>query len=215
VTAPLPSPSAAPQYRFNSPEAEHTRDYLLPRVSSILARRKPTTLIEIGCGNGGTAAWLQAKGWSVTAIDTSESGIAIGRAAHPEVRFELMSAYDDLRSAFGAFDVVVSLEVIEHLYDPRAFARNAFGSLKEGGLLVLSTPYHGYLKNLALALTGAMDAHFTALWECGHIKFWSIRTLGQLLREEGFEGLEFHRVGRIPVLAKSMVVSAIKPRRTA
>jgi hypothetical protein len=39
----------------------------------------------------------------------------------------------------------------------------------------VSTPYHGYHKNLGLALSGKMDAHFTALWEGGHIKFFSIR----------------------------------------
>ena len=69
-------------------------------------------------------------------------------------------------------------------------------------------PYHGYWKNLALALTGRMDAHFTAMWDHGHIKFWSIATLGELLREAGFADLRFERVGRIPALAKSMIAVA-------
>ena len=42
---------------------------------------------------------------------------------------------------------------------------------------MLSTPYHGYLKNLALAVSGRMDRHFTALHVGGHIKFFSIETL--------------------------------------
>jgi predicted HicB family RNase H-like nuclease len=57
-----------------------------------------------------------------------------------------------------------------------------------GRFTVISTPYHGYWKNLMLALTGKMDAHFTALWDHGHIKFWSMRTLGELLREGGVRG---------------------------
>jgi 2-polyprenyl-6-hydroxyphenyl methylase/3-demethylubiquinone-9 3-methyltransferase len=73
---------------------------------------------------------------------------------------------------------------------------------------VLTTPYHGYLKNLALAVTGAMDAHFTALWDGGHIKFWSYRTLRQLLQEFGFGHCEFRGAGRWPALWKSMVVTA-------
>jgi 2-polyprenyl-6-hydroxyphenyl methylase/3-demethylubiquinone-9 3-methyltransferase len=202
---------AAPEYYYHSPEAGHTSGYLLPSVARALSGVAAGMVLEAGCGNGGTAAWLRSRGWSVTAIHTSESGVGIARNQYPGIRFEVMSVYEDLGGTFGAFDAVVSLEVIEHLYDPRAFAKNVFAALKPGGVLVLSTPYHGYLKNLALALTGAMDAHFTALWPNGHIKFWSMRTLGQLLREAGFENIEFDRVGRIPPLAKSMVVRARKP----
>lgn len=70
---------------------------------------------------------------------------------------------------------------------------------------IISTPYHGYLKNLALAATGKMNAHFTALWDHGHIKFWSIPTLTQLLRERGFTNIRSRCVGRIPAIARSMI----------
>jgi len=50
-----------------------------------------------------------------------------------------------------------------------------------------------------------MDNHFTALWDHGHIKFWSFRTLRILLEEAGFKNISFHRVGRIPIIAKSMI----------
>jgi 2-polyprenyl-6-hydroxyphenyl methylase/3-demethylubiquinone-9 3-methyltransferase len=82
--------------------------------------------------------------------------------------------------------------------------------VEPGGIAVASTPYHGYVKNVALAVTGKLDAHFTALWDHGHIKFWSFKTLGKLLKDAGFRGVEFHRVGRIPMLAKSMIAVATK-----
>ena len=94
---------------------------------------------------------------------------------------------------------------------PRQYARCVFDLLEPGGVAVLSTPYHGYWKNLALAVTGKMDAHFTALWDYGHIKFWSIKTLTELLSEAGFEVVRFHRVGRVPLLAKSMIAVARRP----
>ena len=59
-----------------------------------------------------------------------------------------------------------------------------------------------------LALTGKMDDHFTALWDHGHIKFWSMKTLSTLLEETGFRDVDFRRVGRIPPLAKSMIAVA-------
>jgi 2-polyprenyl-6-hydroxyphenyl methylase/3-demethylubiquinone-9 3-methyltransferase len=59
-----------------------------------------------------------------------------------------------------------------------------------------------------MALAGKMDSHFTALWDYGHIKFWSMKTLRQLLEDAGFVDIRFVRVGRIPVLAKSMIAIA-------
>ena len=64
-----------------------------------------------------------------------------------------------------------------------------------------------------MALTGTMDAHFTALWDHGHIKFWSFHTLHALLKDAGFVNIEFYRVGRIPVLAKSMIAIARMPSK--
>ncbi len=54
-------------------------------------------------------------------------------------------------------------------------------------------------------MSGKLDSHFTALWDGGHIKFFSMATLTALLKEAGFSDVSFIRVGRIPILAKSMV----------
>lgn len=83
--------------------------------------------------------------------------------------------------------------------------------LAPGGHAIVSTPYHGYWKNLALALSGQMDRHYTALWDHGHIKFWSVDTLTRLMAEKGLEHVSTDRVGRIPALAKSMVLVFRKP----
>ncbi len=101
------------------------------------------------------------------------------------------------------------MEVIEHLYNrghssfrpqhPRSQRRRPF---------ILTTPYHGYLKNLTIALANKMDYHLSALWEGGHIKFWSRRTLAILLREAGSHHLVFTGAGRIPYLWRHMVFSA-------
>ena len=56
-----------------------------------------------------------------------------------------------------------------------------------------------------MALTETMDAHFTALWDHGHIKLWSIKTLTLLMQEVGFREISFSLVGRTPFLAKSMI----------
>jgi 2-polyprenyl-3-methyl-5-hydroxy-6-metoxy-1,4-benzoquinol methylase len=111
---------------------------------------------------------------------------------------------------YGQLPVVLSFEVVEHVFFPRKFAACLYALADWGGLAVVSTPYHGYFKNLAVTLTNKMDSHFTALWDYGHIKFWSMKTLAALLHEAGFSAVSFVRVGRIPILAKSMIAVARK-----
>ena len=53
-----------------------------------------------------------------------------------------------------------------------------------------------------------MDHHYTALWDGGHIKFWSRETLTKLLEEFGFRVTDFRGAGRLPYLWKSMLVRA-------
>jgi SAM-dependent methyltransferase len=67
--------------------------------------------------------------------------------------------------------VVVSSKVIEHLFRPQLFLRNAVLILRPGGSVILTTPYHGYLKNVALSLFDKWDKHFSVDHEGGHINF--------------------------------------------
>jgi len=108
----------------------------------------------------------------------------------------------------NSFDIVMSIEVIEHLLYPKELLRAAKKCLKPSGSLILSTPYHGYLKNLVLALSGRMDQHFTALWDGGHIKFFSTKTMAALLQSEEYRNINFKFTGRLPYLWKSMLCSS-------
>lgn len=196
-------------YRWDSAAHNASHTYLLPALFEILdGVRGPRRCFDLGCGNGSVARAVSARGWRVSGVDPSDEGIARAKEAYPELDLHQAEASPVLAERFGTFPVVYSLEVIEHVYAPRVFARTLAALTAPGGVAIVSTPYHGYWKNLALALTGKMDAHFTALWDHGHIKFWSFATLGALLREVGFGQIEFRRVGRIPPLAKSMIAVA-------
>ena len=187
----------------------------MPSVLRLLSTVKITDeekhLFELGCGNGSVANEITQFGWDVTGVDPSKEGIKNAQSTYPHLKLKIGSAYDNLGDKYGKFPVVLSLEVKEHVYDPRHYARTVFELLESGGIAIISTPYHGYWKNLALAITGNMDRHYTALWDHGHIKFWSIDTLSKLLREIGFVDLRFERVGRISPLAKSMIAIARRP----
>lgn len=203
---------------FNYGHADATPgsdDYLVPRLKSILAAEGVLdgALFDLGAGNGWVAGVLSDAAYVVTGVEPSEDGVRIANERFPKASIVVGSAYDDLAARFGPFPVVYSLEVVEHVYFPRKLAACAYDLLEPGGLIILSTPYHGYLKNLMLAVTGKLDAHFTALWDHGHIKFWSPKTLAILLAEAGFEQIRFEYAGRIYPFSKSMFAIARKPIR--
>jgi 2-polyprenyl-3-methyl-5-hydroxy-6-metoxy-1,4-benzoquinol methylase len=200
-------------YAYRSTEGAHTDAYLWATVEMILEKSLTSDrrVFDLGCGNGTMARRLGMLGYEVSGVDPSEEGIAQAGIADPETRLRIGSAYDPLAETYGKFPAVVSLEVVEHVYYPRLFAKCVFDLLEPGGLAIISTPYHGYLKNLALSLLGKWDGHFTALWDHGHIKFWSIATLTSLFQEQGIILESVDRVGRIPVLAKSMILAFRKP----
>lgn len=202
-------------YGYSDGDLNPSHEYLVPELHRLLQRidfsHGGKRIFELGCGNGSVAETLNQAGFDVTGVDPSDQGINQAKINYPHLKLNPGSAYDDLRAQYGQFPAVVSLEVIEHVFDPRHYAATLYDLVSPGGHGIVSTPYHGYWKNLALALTGKMDAHFTALWDGGHIKFWSVATLSRLLSEAGFEIVSVSRVGRIPVLAKSMVLLIRKP----
>lgn len=203
------APMQATEYTYYEARPDASHEYLLPIVRSMLeGSPADSVVLDLGCGNGSFLSRLDRNGWSLIGVDYSQSGIRIAKEHHPGIQFHLADAETDLLGLVGLVDVVISTEVIEHLYDPRAFLANAYRLLKPGGALIVSTPYHGYWKNLMLAATGKLDRHFTVLWDHGHIKFWSRQTLEHAISEAGFEVTQFRGAGRIPHLWRSMVVKA-------
>jgi len=202
------------RYGYASGGGNASHDYLLPAVRRILeessADEEHCRIFDVGCGNGVVAAHLASLGYEVVGIDAAEDGVRRARESHPDVTCHLGSAYDDLAAAYGQFPVVLSLEVVEHLQYPRRFARNVYSLVSDNGLAVISTPYHGYVKNLVLSLAGRWDRHFDPLSDHGHIKFWSRRTMSLLLAEAGFRRIGFRYAGRCALLAKSLIAVARK-----
>lgn len=199
---------------YQGSELQLASKYLLPVVRDLIRSVPPhSVVVDLGCGNGSILAQFSRCGWELHGFDISRSGIEVASRAYSGIQFSCVDLTTDLSSnpLIGRCDVVISTEVVEHIFLPRLYVKNCSSFLKPGGILIISTPYHGYLKNLALALFGKMDFHYTALLDYGHIKFWSRRTLTTLLAEAGFEVKRFVGAGRVPFLWNSMVILAKRP----
>jgi 2-polyprenyl-3-methyl-5-hydroxy-6-metoxy-1,4-benzoquinol methylase len=198
-------------YGWNDSDQPLCCGYVAPRVLEVLKSLGVNRVLDLGAGNGALCEQMRASGFEVAGVEYDKQGFAIAQSSYPKIRFYNFGVQDDpaaLLAQEGPFDAVVSTEVIEHLFAPHLLPNYARAMLKPGGYLVITTPYHGYLKNLVLSIFDKWDAHFSPLWHGGHIKFWSRATLSALLAENGFWVIGFSGVGRIPYLWKSMVLIA-------
>lgn len=195
-------------YLYNDSNQGYSHSYIVPTVIKILKDFKNLRILELGCGNGYFCNVLTEMGHKVVGVDVSGTGIEIANKSFPGIRFIKSDVYDLLTNPIldgESFDVVIAIEVIEHLRYPREFIKVAKKYLKREGLLLISTPYHGYLKNLAISLLNKWDNHFSVSWDVGHIKFFSVSTLRKMLVREGFNDISFRFSGRLPAFWKSMI----------
>lgn len=202
-------------FGYHDKEASCAHEYLLPtllRTIREISKGRSLKILDIGCGNGYVASRVAAEGNSVIGVDVSPDGIEIARSSFPDVSYSVCSIYDNalLDKVSGQVDCVVSLEVVEHLFYPKKLFEQSYRLLATRGSLIVSTPYHGYLKNLALSVTNGWDRHFGVDWDGGHIKFFSKKTLAHMALTAGFVNLRFSPVGRFPGLWKSMIMVAEK-----
>ncbi|MGH3383353.1 MAG: class I SAM-dependent methyltransferase [Nocardioidaceae bacterium] len=120
----------AENYWFRRHEAAYRR--LAPRVAG---RR----VLEAGCGEGYGAALLAGSAAAVTAVDYDAYTVEHVRSVYPDlpvVQGNLVALpFED-----GAYDIVVSLQTVEHLWDQPLFARECLRVLAPGGQVVLTTP---------------------------------------------------------------------------
>ncbi len=190
-------------YGFREASASHMHRHLLPSLFELCGAllRPGARVLDVGCGNGYVAGQFLVMGCKVVGIDLSESGIELAGKTYPNARFEVLPADDQIlrHLAVEPFDIVVSTEVIEHLYSPRLYLAGCYQALRPGGRFICSTPYHGYLKNLLIALSGRTIAHATPLWDGGHIKLWDRATLSQLLTEADSLTCNFAEQGVYPI----------------
>lgn len=198
-------------YNWNNAELTDAHDcFMLPIINMLPTDGSP--ILDVGCGNGSFANYLISKGYDVYGTDASLSGVTIANKSNPGHFYIQDLSTDELPTELKElkFKTIISTEVIEHLYDPRKYIQFCKSILEKssGGNFIISTPYHGYLKNLLLSVFNAWDKHHTVLWNGGHIKFWSYKTLKSLLEEGGFEIIAFKGCGRLPFVWKSMVINS-------
>lgn len=153
-----PKGSSAMLHRLNPPRLGYIRERIDAHWGGDVASFTPLagkSAVDIGCGAGLLCEPLARLGATVTGIDAAAENIAVARAHAAQSGLAVDYRAGSVELLGGErFDLVTSMEVIEHVTDPAAFVAGLAGALADGGLMILSTPNRTALSRLAMITVG-------------------------------------------------------------
>ena len=195
---------------LDPPDLELRLAFLLAAAEAAGAGRgsRPRVL-DVGCGEGRFAVELARRGFAVVGVDVAEEPLRRAHAREPALDVRIVPAEGHWPLADASFDLVWAGETIEHVADTVGWLSEVHRVLRAGGRLLLSTPAHGRLRMLALALSGTrFECHFDP--RADHLRFYSRRTLARLLADLGFREIEVRGAGGIPLAPRLLLASAVR-----
>lgn len=165
-------------YRLkDDPYSSHS--LILARLGEGRGRRA----LDVGAADGFLAERLTAQGWSVTALERDPELAARARGRCKEVVVADLEAAPPL--LHGPFEAVVYGDVLEHLRDPRAALVALDQTLAPGGTVIVSVPNVAHLWVRLSLLSGRFDYADRGILDRTHLRFFTRRSLVELLRSAG------------------------------
>jgi SAM-dependent methyltransferase len=198
-----PSPAARPlwdyyrdaRYRdlhywsFEEPALRALRG-IRDEVVAVVGASPGRSLLEVGCGTGHFLQLAKERGFDVAGVELNEG---LATQARERTGGSRIVCGDFMVEDFGRrFDVVAMIDLIEHMPDPLAALRRANELLEPGGHLVVYTPNHNGITTRAADLAyrvsgGSFAGPVNEIFDCLHVVFFDVRSLGAALERSGFE----------------------------
>ncbi len=173
-------------------------------------KRPPGKSLELGCGNGSFVAMMQWCGFDAAGLELSPWVVEFARST-----FQipvLLGPLEDQKIEPASLDIIVSMDVLEHLPDPLATARRAAELLKSDGIMAAQTP--AYPEGATFAeLTARNDPFLIQLKPREHIHLFSHRAVAMLMERAGlghvwFEPAVFGNYDMFPFASRVDVAAA-------
>jgi 2-polyprenyl-3-methyl-5-hydroxy-6-metoxy-1,4-benzoquinol methylase len=175
-------------------------------IAAVPAR---SNVLDVGAADGSMARTLGQLNCRVWGVEFDPKAAAQARTWCEEVvegDVELL----DLSAAFGRkFDVILFLDVLEHVKDPLAVLRNAMEVLEERGHIVISLPNVAHAAMRAQMLTGRFKYTEMGLLDSTHLRFFDPVSVRQFLRDANLVVLDESRV-TFPIDGTEIVVDVEK-----
>lgn len=146
-----------------------------------------STVLDIGAGFGTVGAFLTERGAAVDGIEPDPERASV---AGERLRYVACTTLDGARGSnelADAYDVVLLIDVLEHLVDPVEGLRQAAAFLAPEGRLFLFLPNSAHWKFRLKILRGDWRYHDWGLFDRTHLRFFDLRTAAKLPRQAGLE----------------------------
>ena len=191
-----------------------------PIYDAVLAAAGPFVhgdVLDFGAGSGTVASLLAAMP-AVSTVTAADLASYDGGVTEPKVRWVQADLNEPLPLPARSFDLVVGAEIIEHLENPRAVAREWRRLLRPGGTVVMSTPNVECIRSLLALVVRGHFLSFTEPWYPAHITALTAADVQRVLTEAGFQGVRIGYTdhGRIPKIAatwQQVSLGALRGRR--
>lgn len=154
---------------------------------------KDQKVIDVGCGKGDFVRYLDELGFNAAGLDISIEALRKARSLRASDPYVAASLEEGLPFANGSFGAIFCSEVLEHIFSVHSALSELNRILLSEGLLILTVPYHGVAKNLAIAAFG-FELHFDP--NISHIRFFTRKSLAASLSRSGFEIVALKGIGR-------------------
>jgi 2-polyprenyl-6-hydroxyphenyl methylase / 3-demethylubiquinone-9 3-methyltransferase len=201
-----PSGSSAMLHKLNPVRLSYIRDRIDQHWGLDECDLRPLAgkrAADVGCGGGLLAEPLARLGAEVIAVDAAAETIEVARAHASAQGLEIDYRVGGVERLEGRFDLITSLEVVEHVADVRAFVDGLVTALAENGLLILSTPNRTQWSRLVMIVIGEGSGQIprgTHDWD----KFLCPDELRALLVDAGLEVIDMTGLGWTPTRGFSL-----------
>lgn len=149
-------------------------------------------VLDAGCGHGEFSELIDSLGYRTVGVDISFA--ATSRAQQRcRAGFVTASLEAGLPLPDNTFQALWCTEVLEHVFEVHQVLAEFNRVLVDNGLVILTTPYHGMAKNLAITLVG-FERHYNPY--LSHIRFFTRKSLNDVFTRAGFDPISWGGIGR-------------------
>ncbi len=167
-------------------------------------------VLDVGCGGGILTEALASRGALVTGLDVESGALAVARAhaLHRRLEIDYVDASIETLDA-EPFDVIVCMEMLEHVPNPQQIIQNCARLLKKDGYLFLSTINRTLLAYAGVILAGEYILNLLPRQTHDYDKFIKPHELCQWLRDVDFKVLDLKGIAYNPFTRASMLQSSV------